>query len=169
MVHVRRAVIYLVLAAIAGLIGGVGLAGELGAHVTTVDGVIVGTHRERTRGANGGSTTTYYVDVERQDTLEHYSVRNAPFYDAYKASQDEDVTLDIRSTGRGSERVSAAHYRGRTYEGTTKAEGVGVAIAFFVMTAVLLALGIRRAVVTRRARRAPSAIWAPPSAQGQAS
>ena len=169
MVHVRRAVIYLVLAAIAGLIGGVGLAGELGAHVTTVDGVIVGAHKERVRGANGGSTTVYYVDVERQDTFEHVSVRNAGFYDAYRASQDENVTLDIRSTGSGVERVSEAHYLGHTYDGTTKAEGVGVAIAFLVLTAVFLALGVRRAVVTRRSRRAESAAWAPPNAHGQVS
>jgi hypothetical protein len=151
MALVRRAVIYFVLAAIAGLVGGVGLSGELGAHVTAVDGIIVGTHTGRIRGANGGSSTVYYVDVERQDTFEQESVRNAKFYDAYQASQDPHVTLDIRATGPDVERVSAVHYLGHTYEGTTKAEGVGVAIAFFVLTAVFLALGIRRVVVTRRA------------------
>ena len=142
--------IYFVIAAIAGLIGGIGLSGELGADVTTVDGVIVGTHTGRIRGANGGSSTVYYVDVERQDTLEQVSVRNALFYDAYQASQDTNVTLDIRTTGPDVERVSAVHYLGHSYEGTTKAEGVGVAIAFFVLTALFLALGIRRAIVVRR-------------------
>jgi hypothetical protein len=150
MEFVRRAVIYFVVAAIAGLIGGVALAGELSADVTTVDGVIVGTHTGRMRGANGGSSTVYYVDVERQDTFERDSVRNAPFYDAYQASQDPHVTLDIRTTGPDVDRIAAAHYLGRTYEGTTKAEGVGVAIAFLVLAALLLALGIRRTIVVRR-------------------
>src|SRR5262245_33506843 len=136
----RRAVIYFVLAAVCGLIGGVALAGELGADVTTVDGVIVGTHTESARGANGGRTTVYYVDVERQDTFEAVSVRNARFYDAYEASRDPDVTLDIRATGDDVERVAAVHYLGSSYDGTTKAEGVGVAIAFLVLAGVFLAL-----------------------------
>ena len=151
MTRVRRAVIYFVLAAIAGLIGGVALAGELGADVTTVDAVIVGTHTGRLRGANGASSTVYYVDVERQDTLEQDSVRNAGFYDAYKASHDPHVTLEIRTTGPDVERIAAAHYLGRTYDATTKAEGVGVAIAFLVLSAVFLALAIRRALIVRRA------------------
>ncbi|MEY2523829.1 MAG: hypothetical protein QOJ66_2394 [Ilumatobacteraceae bacterium] len=170
MVFVRRAVIYLVLAAIAGLIGGVALAGELGADVSTVDGVIVGTHTGRVSGANGGSTTVYYVDVERQDTLEHDSVRNAGFYDAYQASHDTHVTLEIRATGPDVDRIAAAHYLGRTYDATTKAEGVGVAIAFLVLSAVFLALAIRRALVARRApsptQTTPSSaggVWGPPS------
>lgn len=142
--------IYFVLAAIAGLIGGVAPAGELGADVTTVDGVIVGTHTGRIRGANGVSSTVYYVDVERQDTFEQESVRNARFYDAYEASQDTHVTLDIRTTGPDVERVAAAHYLGHTYDATTKAEGVGVAIAFLVLGAVFLALAIRRTIVVRR-------------------
>ena len=150
MARVRRAVIYFVLAALAGLIGGVSLAGELGADVTDVDGVIVGTHTERTRGANGGSSTVYYVDVERQDTFEQVSVRNARFYDAYEADHDPHVTVDVLATGPDVERIAAVHYRGHTYDATTKAEGVGVAIAFLVLTALLLALGIRRAVVARR-------------------
>ena len=152
---VRRAVIYFVLAAIAGLIGGVGVAGELGADVTTVDGVIVGTHTGHLRGANGASTTVYYVDVERQDTLEQDSVRNAGFYDAYKASHDPHVTLDIRSTGPDVERIAAAHYLGRTYDATTKAEGVGVAIAFFVLSAVFLTLAIRRILHRTRSASHP--------------
>ena len=150
MALVRRAVIYFVLAAIAGLIGGIGLSGELGADVTTVDGVIVGTHTGRIRGANGGSSTVYSVDVERQATFEQDSVRPARFSDAYQASGDTHVTLDIRTTGPDVDRISAAHYLGHTYEGTTKAEGVGVAIAFLVLTAVFLALGIRRVIVVRR-------------------
>ena len=136
----RRAVIYLVLAGLCGLIGGVALAGELGADVTTVDGLIVGTHTGRTGGGNGGRRTVYYVDVERQDTFERDSVRNAPFYDAYEASQDPHVTLDIRDTGDGVERVAQVHYLGHTYAGTTKAEGVGVAIAFLVLAVLLLGL-----------------------------
>jgi hypothetical protein len=165
MALVRRAVIYFVLAAIAGLIGGVALAGELGADVTTVDGVIVDTHTQRASGANGGSTTVYYVDVERQDTFEQDSVRNARFYDAYQASHDPHVTLDIRATGPDVERISAVHYLGRTYEATTKTEGVGVAIAFLVLAALFLALGIRRALV---ARRAPAPVQATPSSAGGA-
>ena len=163
MAFVRRAVIYFVLAAMAGLIGGVALAGELGADVTTVDGVIVGTHTGHVRGANGGSTTVYYVDVERQDTLKQDSVRNARFYDAYQASHDPHVTLEIRATGPDVERIAAAHYLGRTYDATTKAEGVGVAIAFLVLSAVFLALAIRRALV---ARRAPSPTETTPSSAG---
>ena len=130
-----------------GLIGGVALAGELGADVTTVDGVIVGTHTGHVGGANGGSTTVYYVDVERQDTFEQDSVRNARFYDAYQASHDPHVTLEIRATGPDVERIAAAHYLGHTYDATTKAEGVGVAIAFLVLSAVFLALAIRRVLV----------------------
>jgi hypothetical protein len=165
MALVRRAVIYFVLAALAGLVGAVGLSGELGAEVTNVDGVIVGTHTERTRGANGGSSTVYYVDVERQDTFEQVSVRNARFYDAYKASNDPNVTLDIRSTGEDVERVSEVHYLGHNYAGTTKAEGVGVAIAFLVLAAVLLGLGIRRVIVVRRA---PAPVETTPSPAGGA-
>lgn len=163
MAFVRRAVIYFVLAAMAGLIGGVALAGELGADVTTVDGVIVGTHTGHVRGANGASTTVYYVDVERQDTLEQDSVRNARFYDAYQASRDPHVTLEIRATGPDVERIAAARYLGRTYDATTKAEGVGVAIAFLVLSAVFLALAIRRALV---ARRAPSPTETTPRSAG---
>jgi hypothetical protein len=151
MALVRRAVIYFVLAAIAGLIGGVALAGELGADVTTVDALIVGTHTGRIRGANGGSTTIYYVDVERQDTFEQDSVRNSRFYDAYQASHDPHVTLEIRTTGPDVERIAAAHYLGHTYNATTKAEGVGVEIAFLVLSALFIALGIRRTIVARRA------------------
>jgi|GEM_PF-6176945 len=165
MALVRRAVIYFVLAAIAGLIGGVALAGELGADVTTADGVIVGTHTGRLSGANGASTIVYYVDVERQDTFEQDSVRNARFYDAYEASRDPHVTLEIRTTGRDVDRIAAAHYLGRTYDATTKAEGVGVAIAFLVLSAVFLALAIRRALV---ARRIPSPTQTTPSATGGA-
>jgi hypothetical protein len=161
MEFVRRAVIYFVLAAIAGLIGGVALAGELGADVTTVDGVIIGTHTGHISGANGGRTTVYYVDVERQDTFEQTSVRNARFYDAYQASHDPHVTLEIRATGPDVERISAAHYLGRTYDATTKAEGVGVAIAFLVLSAVCLAFAIRRALVVRRV---PSPTETTPSA-----
>jgi hypothetical protein len=51
------------------------------------------------------------------------------------------------------ERIAAAHYLGRTYDATTEAEGVGVAIAFLVLSAVFLAFGIRRALVARRAPR----------------
>jgi hypothetical protein len=160
MSSVRRAVIYLVLAALAGLIGGVSLADELGAEVTTVDAVIVGTHIERGSGANGGSRKVYYVDVERQDTFEQESVRNARFYDAFEESHDPHVTLEIRNTGSGVERVAEVYYLGHKYDGTTKAEGVGVSIAFLVLAAVFLVLGIRRVVVTRRA---PPAQWAPPS------
>lgn len=164
MALVRRAVIYFVLAALAGLVGAVGLSGELGAEVTNVDGVIVDTHTERTRGANGGSSTVYYVDVERQDTFERVSVRNARFYDAYEASDDPNVTLEIRDTGSDVERVSAVHYLGHTYEATTKAEGVGVAIAFLVLSALFLVLGIRRVIVKRRAP--PPVEATPSSAEG---
>jgi hypothetical protein len=163
MAHMRRAVVYFVLAAIAGLIGGVGLAGELGAHVTRVDGLIVGTHKGRAAGANGASTTIYYVDVEREDTLERDSVRNARFYDAYQAAEDPHVTLEIRDTGQHVERISSVRYLGHTYDATTKAEGVGVAIAFLVLTVVFLGLGIRRTVKMRRARvPVPTAPWGPP-------
>ena len=102
MTTVRRAIIYLVLAALAGLVGGVGLSGELGADVTTVDGLIVGTHTGRIRGSNGVSSTIYYVDVERQDTFEQVSVRNARFYDAYEADHDPHVTVDVLATGDDS-------------------------------------------------------------------
>jgi hypothetical protein len=166
MALVRRAIIYLVLAALAGLVGGVGLSGELGADVTTVDGLIVGTHTGRIRGSNGVSSTVYYVDVERQDTLEQDSVRNARFYDAYQASHDPHVTLEIRATGPDVERIAAAHYLGHTYDATTKAEGVGVAIAFLVLSAVFLGLAIRRLLV---ARRAPSPTQTAPSSAGGAS
>ncbi len=164
MALVRRAVIYFVLAALAGLVGAVGLTGELHAEVTDVDGVIVGTHTGRIGGANGGSSTVYYVDVERQDTFERVSVRNAPFYDAYEANDDPNVTLEIRDTGSDVERVSAVHYLGHTYEATTKAEGVGVAIAFLVLSVLFLALGIRRAIVTRR--RPPSVEAVPTATEG---
>jgi hypothetical protein len=165
MALVRRAVSYFVLAALAGLVGGVSLAGELGADVTTLDGVIVGTHTGRIRGANGGSSTVYYVDVERQDTFERDSVRNAPFYDAYEASGDPHVTIEFRNTGSDVERISAVHYLGHTYDATTKAEGVGVAIAFLVLSALFLALGIRRVIVKRRA---PPAVETTPSPAGGA-
>jgi hypothetical protein len=170
----RRAVIYFVLAALCGLVAGVGLSGELGADTYTVDGLITGTHTGGIRGANGARSTVYYVDVERLDTLDEVSVRNAPFYDAYEANGETDVTLDIRDLGDGVEDVSAAHYLGHSYEGTTKAEGIGVAIAFFVLTAAFLALAIRRVVVVRRQRvtveatpnEAPSAAWPPPGSAG---
>jgi hypothetical protein len=173
MAAMRRAVIYFVLAALCGLVGAVGLSGELGAKTSTVDGLIVGTHTGHIRGSNGVRSTVYYVDVERLDTLEEVSVRNSPFYDAYKASGETDVTLDIRDKGSGVEDVSAAHYLGHTYEGTTKAEGIGVAIAFFVLTALFLALGIRRVIVVRRKRATaedvasspPAASWPPPPGQ----
>ena len=157
----RRAVIYFVLAALCGLVGGVGLSGELGADVYEADGLIVGTHTGRIRGGNGVSSTTHYVDVERQDTFEEVSVRNSPFYDAYEESQDPHVVLEIRDVGDGIENVSAAHYLGKTYRGQTKAEGIGVAIAFFVLTALFLGLGIRRIVVVRRKR---ARVAAPPDA-----
>jgi len=166
MATVRRAVIYFVLAALCGLVGGVGLSGELGADTTAVDGLIVGTHTGAIRGANGARSTVYYVDVERLDTLEQVSVRNAPFYDAFVASGETDVTLDIRDLGNDVESVAAAHYLGHTYEGTTKAEGVGVAIAFFVLTALFLALGIRRVVVVRRK---PATVAAAPDVPAAAS
>jgi hypothetical protein len=159
----RRAVIYFVLAALCGLVAGVGLSMELGAEVNEVDGLIVGTHTGRIRGGNGVSSTTHYVDVERQDTFEEVSVRNAPFYDAYEASHDPHVVLEIRDMGDGIEEVGAAHYLGKTYEGQTKAEGIGVAIAFFVLTALFLGLGIRRIVVVRRKRPKPEvAPWPAP-------
>ena len=164
MTTVRRAIIYLVLAALAGLVGGVGLSGELGADVTTVDGLIVGTHTGRIRGSNGVSSTIYYVDVERQDTFERDSVRNAQFYDAYEASHDPHVSIEFRATGPDVERISAVHYLGHTYEATTRAEGIGVAIAFFVLSALFLALGIRRVIVTRRKRPAVEA--APTATEG---
>ena len=164
MAAVRRAIIYFVLAALAGLVGGVGLSGELGADVTTVDGLIVGTHTGRISGANGGSSTVYYVDVERQDTFERDSVRNAPFYDAYEASHDPHVSIEFRATGPDVERISAVHYLGHTYDATTKAEGVGVAIAFLVLSALFLALGIRRVILTRRKRPAVEA--APTATEG---
>ena len=164
----RRAVIYFVLAAVCGLIGGVGLWGQLGAEVTNIDGLIVDTHTERTGGTNsGGRHTVYYVDVERQDTFERVSVRNAPFYDAYEASQDPHVVLEIRDLGDGVESVAAAHYLGKKYDGTTKAEGIGVAIAFLVLTAVFLALGIRRVIVVRRKRATVDAApWPAPQVPG---
>lgn len=163
MTRMRRSVIYFVLAAIAGLIGGVGLAGELSAHVTRVDGLVVGTHKGSTRGANGGSTTTYYVDVEREDTFERDSVRNARFYEAYRAAQDPHVTLEIRTTGPDVERIASVRYLGHTYEATTKAEAVGVAIAFLVLTALFVVLGVRRAVKVRRARLpVATPTWGPP-------
>ena len=155
MAPVRRAVIYFVLAVFAGLVGGVALSGELGADVSTVDGVIVGTHTERGHGANGGSRRIYYVEVERQDKFEQESVRNAPFYDAYEAIKDPHVTLEIRDTGSDIDRVAEVHYLGHTYDGTTAAEGFGVAIAFLVLSALFLGLGIRRTVVVRRRRRSP--------------
>jgi hypothetical protein len=159
----RRAVIYFVLAALCGLVAGVGLSMELGAEVNEVDGLIVGTHTGRIRGGNGVSSTTHYVDVERQDTFEEVSVRNAPFYDAYEASHDPHVVLEIRDMGDGIEEVGAAHYLGKTYEGQTEAEGIGVAIAFFVLTALFLGLGIRRIVVVRRKRPKPEvAPWPAP-------
>lgn len=162
---VRRAVIYLVLAAVCGLIGGVALGGELSADTNAVDGLIVGTHTGRIRGANGGRDTVYYVDVERQDTFQQESVRNAPLYDAFEASQDPHVVLDIRDLGNGVESVAAAHYLGKTYDATTKAEGVGVAIAFLVIAAVFLGLGIRRIVVVRRKRSTIDAMpWPAPEA-----
>jgi len=162
---VRRAVIYFVLAALCGLVGGVGLSGELGAEVTNVDGLIVDTHTEGMRGANGGRTTVYYVDVERQDTFDRVSVRNAPFYDAYEASKDPHVVLEIRDLGNGVEKISAAHYLGKTYEGTTKTEGIGVAIAFFTLTALFIGLGIRRVIIVRRNRTAADAPpWPAPQA-----
>ena len=149
----RRAVISFVLAALCGLVGGVGLSGQLGAEVTHVDGLIVDTHTTRTGGASGGGRhTVYYVDVERQDTFERVSVRNSPFYDAYQASHDPHVVLEIRDLGSGVESVAGADYLGKQYDGTTKAEGIGVAIAFFVLTALFLALGIRRVIVVRRKR-----------------
>ena len=162
---VRRAVIYFVLAAVCGLVGGVGLSGELGAEATNVDGLIVDTHTERIRGASGGRTTVYYVDVERQDTFEQVSVRNAPFYDAYEANKDPRVVLEIRDLGDGVEQISAAHYLGKTYEGTTKTEGVSVAIAFFLLAALFLGLGIRRVIVVRRKRATPvTPPWPAPQA-----
>jgi len=164
MAVMRRAVIYLVLAALCGLVGGVALSGQLGAETNTVDGLIVGTHTGHIRGSNGLSSTVYYVDVERLDTLEQVSVRNAPFYDAYVASGETDVTLDIRDLGIDVESVAAAHYLGHTYEGTTKTEGVGVAIAFFVLTALFLALGIRRVVVVRRKAATVEPTLDPPAA-----
>jgi hypothetical protein len=149
---VRRAVVYLVLAVLAGLVGGVSLSGELSSDITPVDAVIVGTHTGRIRGANGGSNTVYYVDVERQDTFERESVRNAPFYDAYEASGDTHVVLDVLSTDPNVQRIAQVHYLGHTYAATTKAEGVGVSIAFLVLALLFFVLGVRRIVVTRRNR-----------------
>ena len=161
----RRAVIYFVLAALCGLVGGVGLSAQLSADVTAVDGLIVDTHTESMRGANGGRTAVHYVDVERLDTLDVVSVRSAPFYEAYEDSQETDVVLDIRDLGDGVEEVAAAHYLGETYEGTTKTEGIGVAIAFFVLTALFLGLGIRRVIIVRRKRtQVEPASWPAPQA-----
>jgi hypothetical protein len=153
-------VIYLVLAAIVGLMAGVSLAGELNAEVTTVDGLIVGTHTGRIRGSSGASTTTYHVEILRLDTVEEESVHNAPLYDAYEANGETDVTLDIIDVGSGVDRISAVHYLGRTYVGTSKAEGIGVSIAFIVLAVLFLALGIRRLVVVRRR---PTPTWAAPA------
>ena len=71
--------------------------------------------------------------------------------------------VEIRASGPDVERIAAAHYLGRTYDATTKAEGVGVAIAFLVLSAVFLALAIRRALV---ARRAPSPTKTTPTSAG---
>ena len=72
--------------------------------------------------------------------------------------------VEIRASGPDVERIAAAHYLGRTYDATTKAEGVGVAIAFLVLSAVFLALAIRRALV---ARRITSPTQTTPSAAGE--
>ena len=73
-----------------------------------------------------------------------------PYASRFLCPHDPHVTIEYRATGPDVERISAVHYLGHTYEATTKAEGVGVAIAFFVLSALFLALGIRRLVVTRR-------------------
>lgn len=145
----RRAVIFAILALLCGLVGSVSLTGELGSQVTSVDGLIVGAHTGSI-GTSGHRTKTYYVDILRLDTVDEETVSNAPLYDAYAASGATDVTLDILSVGSGVDRISNIHYQGSTYAGTTKAEGIGVSIAFLVLAAIFLALAAWRFFAVRK-------------------
>jgi hypothetical protein len=150
----RRVFIYLALAGLCGLIGGVGLSGELGANVYETDGVVTGTHTSGSGASRPGHIgRTYWVDV-RTDTYDEYSLHNAPLYDAVHANKERQITLEITDVGNGVERVSHMTYLGRTYTETTKSEGVGVAIAFFVLTALFLFAAVRRWIRVRR-RPAP--------------
>jgi hypothetical protein len=151
----RRVFIYLAIAGLCGLIGGVGLSGELGANVYETDGVVTGTHTtgSGSAGRTGGVGRVYWVDV-RSDTYDEYSLHNAPLYDAVHANKERQITLEITDVGSGVERVSHMRYLGRTYTETTKSEGVGVAIAFFVLTALFLFAAVRRWIRIRR-RPAP--------------
>ena len=152
----RRVFVYLALAGLCGLIGGVGLSGELGANVYETPGAVLGT---RTTGSGSASSrtgsigTTYWVDV-RSDTYDEFSLHNKPLYDAVRANKEREITLEITDVGNGVERVSHMRYLGRTYTETTRSEGIGVAIAFFVLAALFLLAGVRRWIRIRR-RPAP--------------
>ena len=150
----RRVFVYLAIAGLCGLIGGVGLSGELGANVYETDGVVTGTHTTGSGSSRTGRVgRVYWVDV-RSDAYDEYSLHNTPLYDAVRANEDRRITLEITDVGNDVKRVSHMRYLGRTYTETTKSEGVGVAIAFFVLAGLFLFAAVRRWIRVRR-RPAP--------------
>ena len=146
----RRVFVYLAIAGFWGLAGGIGLSGELGASVYEVEAEVTGTHTTgsaRTRRRPVGRR--YWVDV-RTDAYDEYSLHNTPLYDAVRANDERRITLEITDVGNGVKRVSHMRYLGRTYTETTKGEGVGVSIAFFVLAALFLLAAVRRWIRLRR-------------------